>query len=388
MPASGKRQRGRPDSSGGGHSPLQLNARQLQPEHTEHVPSLSSSTNTTRAAYTHGQLNNHDMEILLDSGASCSVVCRDYVSPDDLEPMGQVKLVNADGRGLTSVGLATMKVGLPNLTAHQTFVVVENLSAPAILGCDFLTRHGLIMDFEKGTFHTQGQEGRLSLKTTNSCMLVLDEDCPQAMPFKDCTAGQAKFDMPKDSHPTLGPVLKEHEKLFQVQLGLTDVTEHVIDTGDAPPVKVPARPIPFHYRDIVHDQLLEMAKDGIIRPSNSPWSAPAVYVPKNNGEVRICVDYVQLNKSTKKDSYPVPRADGPQQKLAHKKVFSKIDLRSAYWQFPMSETSIEKTAFCPGPGYRLWEFTVMPYGLTGPLRPANEDWTKSYETARTVLTIM
>ena len=305
------------------------------------------------------------MEILLDSGASCSVVCRDYVSPDDLEPMGQVKLVNADGRGLTSVGLATMKVGLPNLTTHQTFVVVENLSAPAILGCDFLTRHGLIMDFEKGTFHTQGKGGRLSLKTTNSCMLVLDEDCPQAMPFKDCTAGQAKFDMPKDSHPTLGPVLKEHEKLFQVQLGLTDVTEHVIDTGDAPPVKVPARPIPFHYRDIVHDQLLEMAKDGIIRPSNSPWCAPAVYVPKNNGEVRICVDYVQLNKSTKKDSYPVPRADGPQQKLAHKKVFSKIDLRSAYWQFPMSETSIEKTAFCPGPGYGLWEFTVMPYGLTG-----------------------
>ena len=31
----------------------------------------------------------------------------------------------------------------------------------------------------------------------------------------------------------------------------------------------------------------------------------------------------------------------------------------------MSEESIEKTAFCPGPGYGLWEFTVMPYGLTG-----------------------
>ena len=30
----------------------------------------------------------------------------------------------------------------------------------------------------------------------------------------------------------------------------------------------------------------------------------------------------------------------------------------------MSEESIEKTAFCPGPGYGLWEFTVMPYGLT------------------------
>ena len=108
-----------------------------------------------------------------------------------------------------------------------------------------------------------------------------------------------------------------------------------------------------------------MADAGIIRPSNSPWCAPAVYVPKANDEVRICVDFVQLNKVTKKDLYPVPRADGPQQKLANKKVFSKIDLKSAYWQFPMHKDSVEKTAFSPGPGYGLWEFTVMPYGLTG-----------------------
>jgi len=31
----------------------------------------------------------------------------------------------------------------------------------------------------------------------------------------------------------------------------------------------------------------------------------------------------------------------------------------------MEKNSIEKTAFCPGPGYGLWEFTVMPYSLTG-----------------------
>ena len=61
----------------------------------------------------------------------------------------------------------------------------------------------------------------------------------------------------------------------------------------------------------------------------------------------------------------MPRADGPQQKLANKKIFSKIHLKSAYWQFPMHKDSIEKTAFTPGPRYGLWEFTVMPNGLTG-----------------------
>ena len=73
------------------------------------------------------------------------------------------------------------------------------------------------------------------------------------------------------------------------------------------------------------------------------------------------------------NSYPVPRADGPQQKLAGKCVFSKLDLCSAYRQFPMQKESIEKTAFSPGPGYGLWEFTVMPYGLTGATQTYQQD---------------
>ena len=164
-------------------------------------------------------------------------------------------------------------------------------------------------------------EGRLSVKAANVCTLVLDEEVPQAMPFTDRSVGSTELEMPQDCHSALGPVLKEYESLFKTQLGHTDVAEHVIDTGGvASPVKVPSCPIPFHYRDRIHGQLKEIAKSGIIRPSNSPWCPPAVYVLKSNGEVRICVDYVQLNRSTKKDSYPVPRADGPQQQLAHKWV--------------------------------------------------------------------
>ena len=152
--------------------------------------------------------------------------------------------------------------------------------------------------------------------------------------------------MPSDVHPSLKPVLEEFKDLFSQQLGRTNVTEHMIDTGDALPIKIPPRQIPFHYVDKVHAQLEDMAKERIIRPSTSPWCAPAIYVPKSS-------DFVQLNKVTKKDSYQVPRSEGPQQKLAGKKVFSKLDLKSAYWQFPMEAQSIEKTAFCPGPGYGL-----------------------------------
>ena len=196
-------------------------------------------------------------------------------------------------------------------------------------------------------------------------MITLDDELPQAIPTACTGTNPTTVDMPVDVHPALTPILQKFKSLFSTELGKTNITEHTISTGEALPIKVPPRAIPFHYAERVHQQLQEMIQEGIIRPSTSPWCAPAVYVPKPSGEIRICVDYVQLNSVTKKDSYPVPRAEGPQQRLAGKQVFSKLDLRSAYWQFPMEPESIEKTAFCPGPGYGLWEFTRIPYGLTG-----------------------
>ena len=288
----------------------------------------------------------------------------DHTLLADLRKSNIVTLINAEGRKLTPLGTTTVRIDLGIITVDHTLVVVEHLSTPVILGCDFLTTHGVILDFKTNTTNSALQ-GSLLLQPPNSCMLILDDECPQAMPSKALAVDTDTVDMPTDYHPALRQVLQDNAMIFRKDLGRITITEHVIETGEASPVKVPARPIPFHYMDRVHNQLQEMAQEGIIRCSNSPWCAPAVYVPKSNGEIRICVDFVQLNKVTKKDAYPVPRAEGPQQRLANKQIFSKIDLKSAYWQFPMSPTSIEKTAFCPGPGYGLWEFTVMPYGLTG-----------------------
>ena len=104
-----------------------------------------------------------------------------------------------------------------------------------------------------------------------------------------------------------------------------------------------------------------MVQEGIIRSSTSSWYAPTVCL----GEIRNCVNYVHLNGITKKDLYPIPCAKGPRQKLVGKRLFSKLDLHDAYWQFTMVPACIEKTVFCPELGYGLWEFTRMPYALTG-----------------------
>jgi len=67
--------------------------------------------------------------------------------------------------------------------------------------------------------------------------------------------------MPTDNHPAVGQVLQEHAAIFKQDLGHTTIIDHVIDTGNSHPIKVPPRPIPFHYAERVHQQLQDMAKE-------------------------------------------------------------------------------------------------------------------------------
>ncbi|WVZ84338.1 LOW QUALITY PROTEIN: hypothetical protein U9M48_031379 [Paspalum notatum var. saurae] len=108
-------------------------------------------------------------------------------------------------------------------------------------------------------------------------------------------------------------------------------------------------------------QLQEQLDKGFIRPSSSPWGCPALFVEKKDqGGKRLCVDYRPLNAVTVKNKYPIPHIDICS--IAGAKVFSKIDLRSGYYQIKIREEDIPKTAFSTR--YGLYEYLVMSFGLT------------------------
>ncbi|KAK6326890.1 hypothetical protein J4Q44_G00025350 [Coregonus suidteri] len=104
-----------------------------------------------------------------------------------------------------------------------------------------------------------------------------------------------------------------------------------------------------------------MLRADFIEPSDSPWSAPVVMVPKKGGKLRFCVDYRGLNSVTTKDSYPIPRIDESLDHVRGSSWFSSLDLRSGYWQVPLSPGAREKTAFSTDRGH--WQFKVLCFGL-------------------------
>jgi hypothetical protein len=146
------------------------------------------------------------------------------------------------------------------------------------------------------------------------------------------------------------------------QLGRTPLVKHEIHTGEAPPIKMgPRRQGPF-LRKVTEELVNEMLRDGIVRPSTSPWSCPVVLSKKKDGSFRFCADYRGLNDVTRKDAYPLPNIHDCIDSLSGSKCFCTLDLASGYWQVEMEETSKPKTAFVTHQG--LFEFKVMPFGLT------------------------
>jgi len=147
-----------------------------------------------------------------------------------------------------------------------------------------------------------------------------------------------------------------------------------IDTGDHPPIKMQARPIPIHLREEVASMYRKYLEQGTCRPSQSPWAFPILVILKKtldkNGkpELRCCVDYRALNKITRIPASPIPRTQELLERLAGRRWYSHADLASGYHNLEIAEEDIPKTAITLpdslGLPSRFLEYTRMPFGLS------------------------
>jgi hypothetical protein len=85
-------------------------------------------------------------------------------------------------------------------------------------------------------------------------------------------------------------------------------------------------------------------------------------MPKNNEGLRLYVNYRALNKLTIKNRHALPLIDETINKLFNTKIYTKLNLKDAYYRIRMKTNNKWKIAFRTRYGH--FKYIIMPFGLT------------------------
>ncbi|KAL8147820.1 hypothetical protein AgCh_005220 [Apium graveolens] len=169
------------------------------------------------------------------------------------------------------------------------------------------------------------------------------------------------------------PIVRDFPDVFPDELpGLPPDREieftNDLAPGTEPESKAPYRMAPVEMKELA-TQLQELLDKGVIRPSVSPWGAPVLFVKKKDGSMRLCIDYLELNKLTIKNKYPLPRIDDLFDQL--KGVFAK-DAKFIWWPNMKREVGewVAKCYTCQ----KVKAEHQRPSGLIQPLKIPEWKW--------------
>lgn len=270
----------------------------------------SSVSSSLRKAFTVVHIGTEEFKCLIDSGSTTS-----FLHPRVVDQLSLELQPHDTSVSMASTSLSTRTVGLCKVDFRikdQFYVqfplyVLPHLCSDIILGQDFQRIH------ESVTLEYGGERPALTIcGFSNICI-----DPPELFP-----------NLSSDCHP----------------------------------IATKSRWYCEDDRKFIKDETDRLLKEGIIEMSNSPWRAQVVVV-KDGSKKRLAIDYSQtINKFTLVDAYPLPKIQQLVNEIAQFRVFSTIDLCSAYHQIPIKEEDKPFTAFesCG----KLFQFTRLPFGVT------------------------
>ena len=130
--------------------------------------------------------------------------------------------------------------------------------------------------------------------------------------------------------------------------------------ADCKPIATKSRRFSWADKNFIASETTRLLQEGIIECSSSAWRAQVLVIEPANHKKRLVIDYSQtINKHTPLDAYLLPKIQELVESVAKYRVFSTLDLKSAYHQIPLLLSERDKTAFEAN-----GEFCRLPFGLT------------------------
>ena len=138
---------------------------------------------------------------------------------------------------------------------------------------------------------------------------------------------------------------------------------HLYTADDVQPRALPARTVPIALRERVKTELDRMSDLGIIEKVDTPteWVSQMAVVEKSDGSLRICIDPQSLNVALKREHFKLPTFDDVLPQLTDAKIFSRLDVQSAFWHVRLDEESSLLTTMATPFGRYKWK--RLPFGL-------------------------
>ena len=312
-----------------------------------------------------GSVNKCRAVMMVDSGSTGDFISEAYVSKYHIHRKpyeGRRTVWLADGKQHAVTSYVVCVISIGGLTESVELAIIPLVGYDVILGIPWLQRHNPSVNWTSYSIsvNSNGKQCELPLANSTDTPVV---ELVSALQFKrEAQHGEALYlalvqvpqehiaDSKAPINSDASTVINEFKDVFPDDLpsGLPPRREvdHRIELvpGQQPPSR-PTYRMSQPEMDELKKQLTESLAKGYIQESKSPYGAPVLFVKKKDGTMRMCVDYRALNKITIKNKYPLPRIDELLDRLLGAKYFSKIDLRSGYWQVRIADEDVHKTAF-------------------------------------------
>ncbi|KAL2923900.1 Retrovirus-related Pol polyprotein from transposon 17.6 [Bienertia sinuspersici] len=325
------------------------------------------------------RLDGKDLMAMFDTGASHNFIKESVARKLGLTAKPTTHTMKAvNSAAVTSVGLvrdANLEIGSWKGRVDLLAVAMDDYDL--VLGIKFFKKAkayvaphlgGVLISDEANPCFLKGESSKSS-KNTHGMLSAMQvkKGVKRGEPTFLAALVEVKEDVTMEVPNDIAAILEEYKGLMPEELPKKlpprRAVDHAIELepGARPPAKAPYRMGPSELAEL-RKQLDGLIEAGFVRPSKAPYGAPVLFQRKADGSLRMCVDYRALNKVTVKNKYPIPRTDDLFDRLSRATYFTKLDLRSGYWQVRIKDGDEPKTTCVTR--YGSYEFLVMPFGLT------------------------
>ena len=329
-----------------------------------------------------GTHNNKTLRILLDSGASSSIIF--YQSHMNLSLVdSQSTKWNTSAGPFHTNKRAQIQFRLPEF--NQTAVIKTHVHVSMttstynmIMGRDLLHELGIDLQFSTGlmtwkditipmktpdcTVESQQYiaDSKRMQQSTDRIKRILDAKYEPA----DLLAEARKASQLNEKEQmSLYHLLKKYEPLFDGTLGCYTGDKYHIETRkDAVAYHARPYPIPKTYENTLKQEVERLVHAGVLKKVNrSEWAAPTFIIPKKDGSVRFISDFQELNKRIKRKPYPIPKIQDLLLKLEGFTYGTSLDLNMGYYHIELN-ADLRKLCTIVLP-WGKYEYCRLPMGL-------------------------